>query len=58
MQRTGVPLESIICMFSTIGNLTHNVRTAFGDSEGTYTRKIWIVPLQGVGQGNGAGLTI
>ena len=58
MQRTGVPLEPIICMFSTIGNLTHNVRTAFGDSKGTYTGKIWIVPLQGVGQGNGAGPAI
>ena len=58
MQRTGVPLEPIICMFYTIENLTHNVRTVFGDSKGTYTGKIWIIPLQGVGQGNGSGPVI
>ena len=58
MQRTGVPVEPIVCMFSTIRRLMHNVRTTFGDSEVTFSGKLWIVPLQGVGQGNGAFPTI
>ena len=32
MQRIGMPQEPIICMFSTIQNLTHTVRTVYGDS--------------------------
>ena len=58
MQRQGVHENNIICMFSTIQNLTHTVRTAFGDSETSFHQDIWAAPLHGVGQGNGAGPAI
>jgi hypothetical protein len=68
MQANGVPESCAICMFTTIQNLKHTVRTAFGDSDKTYGNKVWAVPLpdwdtielerippHGIGQGNGAG---
>jgi hypothetical protein len=58
MQRQGVPLPPIICMFVTLQNLEHHVRTVYGDSEQFYCGAkpdLWAVPAQGVGQGNGAG---
>ena len=33
MQRVGDPVEPIICMFMSIQNLQHRIRTVFGDSE-------------------------
>ena len=47
-------------MFSTIQNLTHKVRTAYGDSPTSYGG-FWdkyTCPPQGLGQGNGAGPAI
>ena len=58
MQRQGVAPENIICMFTTIQNLRHTVRTAFGDSDKSFKQEIWAAPLHGVGQGNGAGPVI
>ena len=58
MQRQGVHPSNIICMFTTIQNLTHTVRTAFGDSKKSFHQNIWAAPLHGVGQGNGAGPAI
>ena len=58
MQRQGVGKNNIICMFTTIQKLTHTVRTAFGDSESSFTQELWATPLHGVGQGNGAGPAI
>ena len=55
MARSRVPKETIICMFSTLQNLEHNIRTAYGDSKITYGGDLWAVPLQGLGQGNGVG---
>ena len=56
MLRQKIEESSIECMITTLQNLIHIVRTAYGDSEtwygGTPTTK---PPLQGCGQGNGAG---
>jgi hypothetical protein len=68
LRSKGVPEPPIVCMLSSIQNLKHSIRTAFGDSALTYGGDAWLVPLphmaagnlnegplQGVGQGNGAG---
>ena len=55
MQRVGAPVEPIVCMFTTIQNLQHRIRTVYGDSDIGFNGKLFVVPIQGVGQGNGAG---
>jgi hypothetical protein len=55
MQRIGVEEPPIVCMFTTIQNLHHSIRTVYGDSALTFTGQLWTVPIQGVGHGNGAG---
>jgi hypothetical protein len=32
VQRVGAPVEPIVCMFTTIQNLQHRIRTVYGDS--------------------------
>ena len=54
MQRVGAPVEPIICMFTTIQNLQHWIRTVYGDSEINFSGALYAVPFQGIGQGNGA----
>ena len=60
LQRVGIPLTQIQCMFTTIQQLSHRIRTAFGLSKKSYggTSKKYRKPPQGMGQGNGAGPTI
>ena len=56
MRRAGIPKEALHCMFSTIQNLIHNVRTIYGDSVLFFLAKdLDKVVIQGCGQGNGAG---
>ena len=55
MKRMGVPTETVQCMFDTIRKLQHRVRTGYGDSISKYQSRQGVLPLQGVGQGNGAG---
>jgi hypothetical protein len=55
MRRMGVEEPPIVCMFTTIQNLHHSIRTVYGDSELTITGQPWTVSVQGVGQGNGTG---
>ena len=55
MQRQNVPLGPIVCMFTTIQNLKHYIRTIYGDSELCFSGELYVIPIQGVGQGNGAG---
>ena len=55
MQRNGVSEAPVVCMFTTIQNLSHYIRTIFGDFKLNFGGDMWTVPLQGVGQGNGAG---
>ena len=60
LQRVGVPIERIKCMFSTIQTMVHHIRTSFGRSKKYFGGK-WPrfrKPPQGLGQGNGAGPTI
>ena len=61
MQRQGVPAPAVVCMFTTLQNMVHTVRTAFGESTQTFGGELWAIPTtppQGVGQGNGAGPAI
>ena len=41
-------------MFVTLQSLEHYIWTVFGDSAISFNGKLWIVPIQGSGQGNGA----
>jgi Reverse transcriptase (RNA-dependent DNA polymerase) len=58
LQRIGCPKPVVITMFETIQNLRHHVRSQYGDSELFYQAKQGTLPIQGLGQGNGAGPTI
>jgi hypothetical protein len=55
MQRQGVPQSAVRCLFTTLQQATHCVRTAFGDSTITYGGPGWVKPMHGIGQGNGGG---
>jgi hypothetical protein len=58
MQRNGVPRSTVDCLFSTLQNAKHQVRTGYGDSSKSYGGDAWITPMHGIGQGNGAGPAI
>jgi hypothetical protein len=58
MQRVGIPKNVINCLFTTLQEAIHRVRTGFGDSKEHYGGKVWLVPIHRIGQGNGAGLAI
>jgi hypothetical protein len=58
MQRVGVPCSIINCLFTTLQEAIHKVRTGFGDSKAHYGGSVWLVPIHGIGQGNGAGPAI
>jgi hypothetical protein len=47
----------MVCMFDTLQEAHHYVRTAFGDSDTSF-RGYEIIPLHGICQGNGAGPVI
>jgi hypothetical protein len=55
MQQQNVPASSCICVFTTLHNLHHTVRTIYGDSKSGYRGTLWAVTYYGVGHGNGAG---
>ena len=57
MRRTGIPQQPVESMFMTLQKSQHVISTAFGISNESYGRDRSI-PLQGVGQGNGAGPAI
>jgi hypothetical protein len=58
LRRQGVAESEIVCMFSTLQNLKHTIRCAYGTSSESYGDARWVVPMQGVYQGNGAGPVI
>jgi len=58
MQRLGVPKNIINCLFTTLQEAIHRVRTGFGDSKDYYGGNVWLVPIHGIGQGNGVGPAI
>ncbi|HEY9815753.1 MAG TPA: hypothetical protein V6D20_08135, partial [Candidatus Obscuribacterales bacterium] len=53
-QRLGLHANPVRSMLVAIQEMTHHVRTAFGDSEITYGNDPFRPPLQGLLQGNGA----
>jgi hypothetical protein len=54
MQRVGAPKNIINCLFTTLKEAIHKVRTGFGESKAHYGGPVWLVPIHGIGQGNGA----
>jgi hypothetical protein len=58
MQHMGVPKEAINCLFLTLQEATQKVRTGLGDSSEYCTGSMWLIPLHGIGQGNGPGPAI
>ena len=56
MRRLGLSPETCHVMIGTLDQVRHHVRTAYGDSASTYQGIE--IPLQGIGQGNGAGPAI
>ena len=60
LQRVGVRRSDIVSMFRTIERMIHKVCTAFGDSKDKYyaDNPEYFLPVQGTGQGNGAGPSI
>lgn len=58
MQRHGVPRSAVDCLFTTLQDAKHRVRTGYGDSDLSYGGANWVTPMHGRGQGNGAGATI
>jgi hypothetical protein len=58
LRRLGIPHQPLSSMFHVIQNLTHHVRTAFGDSAETYGPHAYTGrhPNQGILQGNGAAM--
>jgi len=55
MQQVRVPKNIISCLFTTLQEAIHKVRTGFGDSKAHSGGSVWLVPIHGIGQGNGAG---
>ncbi|MGL5936571.1 MAG: endonuclease/exonuclease/phosphatase family protein [Cetobacterium sp.] len=55
LQRLGVPKPAVQSMLTVIQEMEHHIRTAFGDSKGTYGNNSRQPPPQGILQGSGAG---
>jgi hypothetical protein len=55
MPQQNVSTSACICVFITLQNLHHTVRTIYGDSKSGYGGNLWAVPYSGVGKGNGVG---
>jgi hypothetical protein len=49
MQRQGVPKEAVKCLFTTLQNAIHYMRTAYGDSTLSYGGSSWVKPMHGIG---------
>ena len=58
LRRLGATIESTLEMTKTVQSASHKICTAYGDSTNTYGGQDIYPPLQGVGQGNGAGPAI
>jgi len=53
--RLGAPPKATESMISTLAQLRHQVRSAFGTSDMSQGQEDWPEPVAGIGQGNGAG---
>jgi hypothetical protein len=58
LRRLGLPESAIMCMFTTLQDMEHTVRMVYGDSQMSYGGDLWVVPMQGIFQGNGTGLML
>jgi hypothetical protein len=58
MRRMGVPKPMVNCMFTTLQEAVHKVRTGYLDSTASYGGKANTTPLHGICQGNGVGAAI
>ena len=58
MQRCGVPPALVKASLGPIQRLKHYIRTQYGDSTTFFSADSGEVPVQGIGQGNGAGPAI
>ncbi len=53
--RLGAPIKATASMITTLAQLRHHVRSAFGSSTQSQGQQEWTEPVAGIGQGNGAG---
>jgi hypothetical protein len=58
VQQQNVPKYVCICIFTTLQNTRHIIRTVYGDSEAGYVDTLSLIRYHGIGQGNGSGPTI
>ena len=58
MLKFGIPAEAAQSVITTLGEMTHHIRTAKGDSTQTYGGLTWVRLPHGIGQGNGSGPAI
>ena len=58
LRRLGTSKNATLEMMKTLQKADHKICTAYGNSESTYGGSDTVIPLQGVGQGNGAGPAI
>ena len=58
IRRMGVPESAVDCIFTTLQEATHRVRTGYGDSTASYGGNKEDTPIHGICQGNGAGPAI
>ena len=45
LQRVDVPKYPVACTLSTLQDMIHSVRTAYGDSTSQYRGDLWVLPL-------------
>ena len=53
-RRLGIESTPVDCMFKSIQNMKHHIRTTYGDSSFTMSSEGTLIPFQGALQGNGA----
>ena len=58
LQRVGIHESEVVCMFTGLQDMEHLIRSAYGTSEMGYNNDLWVVPMQGICQGHGAGPAI
>lgn len=62
LQHVGIPQAEVTSMFDSIQRMNHTICTSFGDSSqsygGTSSIRKWLLPPQGLLQGNGSGPAI
>jgi hypothetical protein len=51
-QHQGVPEPPLVCMLTTLQNMEHTVRMAYGDSTRTYGGQQWTIPMEGLAWGD------